>query len=569
MTAPDPVLMSILNQSFSAIAEEMYRNLIRSAYSTIVRESRDASTAIFSPNGQLIAQGQHTIPMLLNAFPPLMAGLRERGLLDNLQPGHALICNDAYAGGQHLDDIVLVIPVFFEDQIVGFSGSLAHQLDLGAASPGINPRATELYQEGVIIPPMRIELERDLGADGVLTKILSRNIRVPDQTMGDIRAQIAAVRTGERRLQDLCERYGAPAIVDTMTSLLAYTDMMMRRAIQEKPDGRYRGIEWMDDDGYTGRELKVAVAIEIRGDEITVDCTGTDPQVRGPINAPFGSTLSAIQIAVKSVLLPPEVPANEGCNRSMRIIVPEGTLLNPRFPAAVSARMSPCFKLFDAILRALTPIMEARLIASSYSSVAAVALSKHKPGGHFLYREALGGGYGAGQGYDGADGVAITLTNTANVPVEFTELAHPYFMIASYTVRRDSGGAGQFKGGCGIEKVYRILEDGVRFAAYSDHHRLGPRGMSHGAPGARAEFIVEHGRTRRELPPLVIEELKAGDLLRVRTAGGGGYGRPPRVGTPRRPRRAGRPATTLRSRARRGTHSAPRRTRRAGESGSR
>ncbi len=552
MTDADLVLMSILNQSFSAIAEEMYRNLIRSAYSTIVRESRDASTAIFSPDGQLIAQGQHTIPMLLNAFPPLMAGLRERGLLDGLQPGHALISNDSYAGGQHLDDIGLVIPVFSGNRIVGFAGSLAHHLDLGAASPGINPRATELYQEGVIIPPMRIELERDLGADGVLTKLLARNIRIPEQTLGDVRAQIAALRTGERRLQELCKRYDADAIVQTMAALLDYTDRMMRRAIAEKPDGRYVGTEWMDDDGYTGHELKVVVAIEIHGDEITVDCTGTDPQVRGPVNAPYGSTLSAIQIALKSVLLPPEVPANEGCNHSMTIVVPEGTLLNPRFPAAVSARMSPCFKLFDAILRALTPIMEPRLIASSYSSVAAVALSKRKPSGHFLYREALGGGYGAGQGYDGADGVAITLTNTANTPVEFTELAHPYFMIESYTVRRDSGGAGQFKGGCGIEKAYRILEDGVRFAAYSDHHHLGPRGMSHGGPGARAEFVVERGRTRRELPSLVIEELKAGDLLRVRTAGGGGYGRSPGARhMPQRTRRSRRPATKRPLRARR------------------
>ncbi len=529
MTRSDPVLMSILNQSFSAIAEEMYRNLIRSAYSTIVRESRDASTAIFSPDGQLIAQGQHTIPLLLNAFPPLMEGLRERGLLDGLEPGDALISNDSYAGGQHLDDVVLIIPVFFDGRIVGFAGSLAHQLDLGAASPGINPRATEVYQEGVIIPPMRIDLDHDLGEKGVLTQILSRNIRVPEQTMGDLRAQIAAIRTGERRLQELCARYGSTSIVETMEALLDYTDTMMRHTIGETRDGTYSGEEWMDDDGYAGHEFKVAVTIEIKGDRITVDCCGTDPQAGGPVNAPLGSTLSAIQIALKSVLLPPEVPANEGCNRSMDIVVPEGTLLNPRFPAAVSARMGACFKLFDAILQALTPIMEERLIASSYSSIAAVALSKLRPGGQYLYREALGGGYGAGKGYDGADGVAITLTNTANTPVEFTEFAHPYFMIDSYSVRRDSGGAGDFKGGCGVEKGYRILEDGVRFAAYSDHHRFGPRGMSDGAPGARAEFLLERAGTTRELPPLVIEELKSGDLLRVRTAGGGGYG-PPQKG---------------------------------------
>jgi N-methylhydantoinase B len=189
--------------------------------------------------------------------------------------------------------------------------------------------------------------------------------------------------------------------------------------------------------------------------------------------------------------------------------------------------MGVCFKLFDAILHALAPVIEDRLIASSYSSVAAVALSKRAEAGQLLYREALGGGYGAGRGYDGADGVAITLTNTANTPVEFTERAHPYFIVDSYRVRQGSGGHGQHQGGSGIEKSYRILEDGVRFAAYDDHHRVGPRGLAGGEPGARAQFILERGDTRTELPSLVIEELRSGDLIRVLTAGGGGYGTPP------------------------------------------
>jgi N-methylhydantoinase B len=526
MTGASGVLMSVLNQSFAAIAEEMHRNLLRSAYSTIVRESRDASTAVFGPNGELIAQGQHTIPMLLNAFPPLMTNFRDAGLLASLQPGDAIIANDAYAGGQHLDDVIIVIPVFAGGQLIGYSGAMAHQLDLGAGSPGINPKAKELLEEGIIIPPLKIELDRDLGPTGILAQILARNIRVPDQTLGDLRAQIAAVRTGERRLQELARRYGVTTVTETMKALLDYTDSMMRRAVRDLPDGVYVAEEPMDDDGYSDQPKRVAVSLTIRDDHVDVDLTGTDPQSSAPVNAPLGSTLSAIQIAIKTVLLPPEVPANEGCNRAISINVPEGTLLNPRFPAPVSARMGACFKLFDAILHALSPIIEDRLIASSYSSVAAVALSKRTRQAQLLYREALGGGYGAGKGYDGADGVAITLTNTANTPVEFTERAHPYFMIESYSIRPGSGGRGRHRGGCGIEKAYRILEDGVRFAAYSDHHRVGPRGLAGGGPGARAEFILERDGEQREMPSLVIEDLRAGDVVRVRTAGGGGFGLP-------------------------------------------
>lgn len=527
MSAPDRILMSVLNQSFSAIAEEMHRNLLRSAYSTIVRESRDASTAIFTPRGELIAQGQHTIPMLLNAFPPLMASFRRLGLLDDISPGEAIVANDSYAGGQHLDDVVIVSPVFAEGELIGYSGAMAHQLDLGAGSPGINPKARELLEEGIIIPPIRIELDRDLGPKGILSQILARNIRVPDQTLGDLRAQIAAVRTGERRMIELVSRYGRAGVIDTMEALLDYTDLMMRDAIRRLPEGTYSAEEPMDDDGYSDRPQKVVASLTIAGGQIRVDLAGTDQQSRAPVNAPLGSTLSTVQIAIKTVLLPENVPANEGCNRAISINVPEGTLLNPRPPAPVSARMVSSFKLFDAILHALSPILEDRLIASSYSSVAAVALSKRMPDGQLLYREALGGGYGAGKDYDGADGVAITLTNTANTPVEFTERAHPYFIVERYSIRRGSGGQGIRRGGCGIEKAYRVLEDGVRFAAYDDHHRVGPRGLAGGEPGATAHFILERDGGSRELPSLVIEELCAKDLIRVLTAGGGGYGRPP------------------------------------------
>lgn len=520
----DPVTMSVIGQSLGAIAEEMSRNLIRSAYSTIVREARDASTALMTPSGALVAQGERTIPILLNAFPPLMASFEAHGLMRDIQPGQALITNDAYAGGQHLDDVVLVIPVFDNVGIVGWSASLAHQLDLGAGSPGINPKAREIFEEGLRIPPTRIELAEDLGPDGWLTSMLRANIRIPELTLGDLRAQVAAVRTGERRLLQLAERHGRDDVLHSMEALLDYAEAMMRGAIAAVPDGRYEAEESMDDDGYESGPLRIAVSIEITGDSAIVDVTGTDGQTKGPVNAPLASTISTVHTALKYLLLPEDVPANEGCSRPVTIHVPEGCLLNPRYPAAVSARMNPVFKLFDAMLVSLSQVLPDRVIAPSFSAVSAVALSQRDAYGQRLYREALGGGYGGGEGYPGADGVAITLTNTANTPVEFTESTNPYFFVEEYAMRRGSGGIGQYAGGMGIAKTYHVLGDDVLFAAYSDRHRSGPSGLHGGGPGERAIFQLVHGDEVTELPSKVITPVVRGDRIRVLTAGGGGYG---------------------------------------------
>jgi N-methylhydantoinase B len=504
----------------------MSRNLIRSAYSTIVRESRDASTALMTPSGAVVAQGDKTIPILLNAFPPVMKEFRARGMLDDIRPGQALITNDAYAGGQHLDDIVLVIPVFGGDRLLGWAASLAHHLDLGAGSPGIHPKAREIFDEGLRIPPLRIDLERDLGPDGILTALLVGNIRVPKQTLGDIRAQIAAVRTGERRLQGLAERHGADLVLGAMNGLLDYAERMTRDSIRAIPNGRYTAEEWLDGETLEDSPSRIFVTIDVEDERIHVDLTGTADQVRGPVNAPIASTLSAVHTAFKYLLLPEEVPANEGCNAPVSVTVPQGSLLNPHFPAPVGARMCVVFKIMDAIFTALAPVIPDKVISPSYSSIAAVAFSQRVGGRQQLYREALGGGYGAGVNYDGASGTAITLTNTANTPVEFTEMTHPYFLVEEYALRRDSGGDGESRGGMGIEKRYRILDDDVLFSAYGDRTHAGAQGLAGGCAGARAQFLIERQGAETELPSKVIEQVSTGDRIRVLTGGGGGYGSP-------------------------------------------
>ena len=520
--AIDPVTASVLGMAFEAAAEEMHDNLLRSAHSTIVRESRDAATALFDPDGMLLAQGKHTIPMLLNAFPSFVATFRARGLLRDLRPGHALICNDPYAGGQHLDDIAVLAPVFFSGRLVGFSGSMAHHLDLGAHQPGLSPLARTVFEEGIRIRPMRIDLDRDLRPGGVLYELLAGNIRVPEQTLGDLEAQVAAVNTGHRRLVALFERYGAVTVLAGMRAQLDYADVLMRTAIQEVPDGRYEAEESLD----TGASLaRIRVRMTIEGDAVEIDLTGTDAQVDGPVNAPLASTISAVQSAVQTLLLPDGVAVNDGARRALRVTVPAGTLLNPRFPAAVSARMGACFRFStrsDRDVRADAGQGDRGLVQLHRRCRAHLPLNVGIPHIPRSARRRIR----RWCALRGADAVAITLTNTANVPVELTEQNFDAFMIESYRVRPGSGGLGRHRGGNGIEKSYRMLADGVQFAAYSDHHTIAPPGMAGGGPGHTAEFAVRRGETEFTLPPLVIASLQEGDLLTIRTAGGGGFGQP-------------------------------------------
>jgi N-methylhydantoinase B len=525
MTPVDPITQAVIHQALGGIAREMSRNLIRSAYSTIVREARDASTAILGPDGRMVALGD-TIPILLNAFPPFMQAFERLGLLDNLRPGDALIANDPYAGGQHLDDIALIAPIFHDDELVGFAGSLAHHVDLGANSPGINPLARHILDEGIRIPPLRIRLDRDLGPGGGVHELLAGNVRLPTQTMGDLDAQIAALNTGQSRVTELAARYGCETLQAAMRSSLEHSQRLMANAVLRLPDGEYVGVQEVDDDGIDGRPLPVRVTLRVAGERIEVDLDGTASQVASPVNAPLGSTVSTVHTALRSLLLDPGDPVNEGATEAITIRVPEGCMMNPTPPAPVGARMVSCFKLFDAILVALTPVLPDRVIAPSYSAIGAIAFSVTGSGPTLLYRESLGGGYGAGLGYRGEDGVAITLVNTANTPIELAEQEHPHLMIESYSLRSGSGGAGRWPGGRGVEKAFRILQDGVVFAGYSDHHRIAPAGLAGGGAGAVAEFVLERDGGVQVLPSKVVTDLRAGDLVRVRTAGGGGYGEP-------------------------------------------
>jgi N-methylhydantoinase B len=525
--AIDRVTTSVLAHSFQAIADEMWRNLIRSAYSTIVREASDAATAIFSPDGQMVSQGERTVPMLLESLSTVMEGFRSRGLLEALRPGHALITNDSYAGGQHLWDVVLILPVFDGTTLIGFSGTSAHHLDIGGSLPGLQPRSRVLFEEGLVIPPLRIDLDHDLGPGGLVSAFIRANVRVPDQFIGDLRAQIAACRTGERRLQELVERYGRDVVTVAMQQLLDYSDAMMRNAIRSIPNGTYRAEEWteFEMDGEKSA-LRVAVSVDIRDDNVVVDLGGTSGQIEGPINVPLGSTISTIHFTLKGTLVDPKVKPNAGCYRSITVRAPEGSLFNPRFPAAVAARHGLCYVLFDALQAALAPVLRDRLIASSYGSIIAVGMGFQTTDRMYVYREGIGGGYGGGDRYRGADAVATLLVNASNVPIEFAERSHPYFLVRSYSVRRGSGGVGQTRGGFGIEKSYLILADGVTFVAFADRPAEGPRGLYGGGRGARAELQLIRGSQTTFLAPKCVEKVRAGDVIVVRTAGGGGFGSP-------------------------------------------
>ncbi|HUG14481.1 MAG TPA: hydantoinase B/oxoprolinase family protein, partial [Thermomicrobiales bacterium] len=370
----DPATLAIFGKALAAAAQEMGINLIRAAYSTVVREARDCSAALLDPEGNVIAQAE-MIPMMLAALGECFAACASRFPVDQVQPGEAYILNDPYAGGHHLNDIILFTPIFFgrdagrgmrdaEDgglELIGFSGSLAHHLDIGGGAPGANSRATDTYQEGLRIPPMKFNVaEHWERPDGLLRQMICANVRTPDKTTGDINAQFAANDTGRRRLCELADRYGVDGLRALVPELLAYTERRARAEIAAIPNGVYHGVDFIDSDGFGNDLLRIEATVAVDGERIAIDFTGTGATTKGQFNSPFSSTIAASRAAVRGIFRDSAIPANDGCNRPIEVNAPHGCLLNPYFPAPVRARMQPTS-------RAPTPSM------SSSTSVVAVS----------------------------------------------------------------------------------------------------------------------------------------------------------------------------------------------------
>ena len=520
----DPVDHAVISQALIAAAREMGVKLVRSAYSPIVREANDCSAALLDRYGNVVSQAE-LIPMQLGPIATTFRPCAEQDPPETLVEGDFYINNDPFHGGQHIPDVFIFSPIFFGSELVGFSATVAHHLDLGGGAPGLNPDASDVHQEGIILPPSKYNLTRDWNG-GSLERLLRANIRVPDLTIGDFNAQFASNAIGARRVADLCEKYGVDKVTESMRELLDYSERRMRAAIAEVPDGVYTGEDAMDDDGLSDEPLPVRATVTIKGDQVSVDFEGTCDQVNSNVNCPFASTIAAALSSVKSVLTSPDIPFNEGAKRPIDIKAPYGSLLNPKPPAPVRARMLSAYRAFNAVMKALAHAAPQKVIAAGFDTTESCCLSHFGEHGYSIYLEIFGGGYGAGASNDGCDAVDSPLSNCGNIPVEAMDMEHDYFRVIEYSVVPNSGGRGEYRGGLGLRRVYEVLKEDATFATYSDRFRIKPEGLFGGESGAHASTQVVRDGEIMELGSKLSFDLRKGDKLIMTTGGGAGYGDP-------------------------------------------
>ena len=409
--------------------------------------------------------------------------------------------------------------------LVGIAATVVHHIDLGGGAPGLNPDAGDVHGEGITFPPSRYSLERDWNG-GPFERLVRANVRMPEATIGDMNAQFAANAVGGERLKGLCRKFGAETVFTAMDEMLAYSERRIRAAIAAAPDGTWRGEAWLDDDGTGDDPVPIRATVTIRGDSIAVDFAGTAAQVPTNLNNPFASTASSAIACIKAVLTDPDIPFNEGAERAITVTAPCGSLVNPRPPAPVRARLLPSYRVVNAVMNALAGAVPDRVIAPGFDTTTVSCLSHRNETGYNIYLEIFGGGYGAGPGNDGCDAVDSMLSNCSNIPIEAMESDYPFFRVEDYSLRSASGGAGRQRGGMGFQRIYRILESDVTFATYGDRFRIGAEGLFGGGPGATAETCVLRGGQKIPLRSKQQFPLRRGDRLVVRTGGGGGYGPP-------------------------------------------
>ncbi len=519
---PDPIRLEIFKNLFHSVAEEMGAALRRSAFSPNIKERRDYSCAVFNRGGEVLAMGDH-MPVHLGSMPmSVAAAIRE---LD-LAPGDVALLNDPYCGGTHLPDFTMVMPVVLEGRRAPmfYVANRAHHADVGGSQPGSMGIAREIYQEGIRIPPVKIFSEGRIVRD-VLALILS-NVRTAREREGDLAAQVAACRTGGRRLGEIVAKYGAAEVSRYEAHLLDYSERMTRAALREIPDGLYRGEDALDDDGLGNGPLAIRVKIRIRGDRAEVDFTGTSPQCPGSVNAVYAISYSAVYYVFRC-LIHEEVPATSGLMRPIRVVAPEGTLVNALPPAAVAGgNVETSQRIVDTLLRALAGAVPDRIPAASQGTMNNLTLGGADPRHHnapFAYYETMAGGMGARPGLDGLSGLHTHMTNSLNTPVEVLEHDIP-IRVRRYSLRRGSGGTGRWRGGDGIVREIELLTE-AQVGILSDRRKRGPYGLAGGAEGATGlNELLQDGHAR-PLPSKCSLEAPAGAVLRILTPGGGGWGR--------------------------------------------
>ncbi len=487
---PDPITTEVIGSNLLAAAEEMGEALVRASYSTNIKERRDCSTSILDVQGNTIAQASH-IPMHMGSMLGLVDAILKKYPLSDIQPGDVFIANDPYSGGgSHLPDITVAAPFIVDGEVIAFVANVAHHGEVGGSNSG----PLDIYSEGIRIPLVRLHQAGEPNQD--ILDFLLINCRLPDERRADLRAQAASLDMGLQRMEELTARYGIETLLACLNRLDEQAETQARRGIESIPQGTYGFTDYMDGDGVDPDPITVSVKLTVGDGEITCDFSGSSPQVRGPINLPYYATMASVYYAIKAVV-DPTLPANSGFYRTIRVLAPEGSIVNCLPPAPCIFRSDTAQRVVEAVLGALAQADPSRVTAASNGAVSGVNfLGRKRDGGYYAYVETIGGGMGAGIDGDGPDGVQVHTTNTSNLPVEALETEYP-ILVERYEFLADSGGPGAYRGGLGLRRRYRVLSDDTAVRTKEERSAIPPWGLAGGAAGGTGRVVLDPGGRRR------------------------------------------------------------------------
>ena len=519
----DPILMEVVRYKLESVTEEMQSSLIRGSFSPIVKEALDASCCLFTADGTTVAQSRSN-PSHLGSLIYSVRAILGHYPLSRMRDRDIYIFNDPYLGGTHIPDIAVVIPVVANGGVIALTASIAHHIDLGGSIPGSSAaNATDIFQEGLRIPPLQLAREGEI--DEGLMRLIRQNTRMPDMVTGDLNAQIAAGKIAVRRLTELTDRYGAELLTGMFDALIDRSERMTREALRQLPQGTYSYVDYLDNDGIDlDQRIRIQVAVTIADGEVEFDFTGTSPAVKGPLNIVPSGVYSSACYGVRAIT-DASIPTNGGCFRPVRVKLPEGSLVNPPQGAPVNGRTHPMKRLASCIVGALAQALPDRFAAPAAASLLVLTFGGQWPDGrNFVITDLINGASGGARGQDGVDCIATDMTNGMSLPEEALEMEAPIRLIRN-ELRSDTGGAGEFRGGAGIVREYEVLHGPVKFSHRGERHYSEAQGLLGGGAGGRAysEIRRRDGRVE-EIRSKIVTQLEAGDRVLVMTPGGGGYG---------------------------------------------
>ena len=526
----DPITFEVIRNGLLVAAAEMKIGVMRSSYSTLWRESGDLSCALLSREGDMIAQGPGDLPAHLATMPFSLRGALSKHPLETLEPGDVLFHNDPQWGNNHLPDCMMAKPVFVDGEIIGFAVVRGHWTDIGGIGAGsYSAVTTDPLQEGLRIPPVKLYRRGNLESSYV--DLILANVRVPRDRLGDIRAQYAGCIVGERKMLDLVAKYGMSTLTTSMDAILDHGETLTRAELEKLPDGTYHYTDYSDGDGVTDEPIKIQVALTIAGSDIMVDFSGSHHQTIGGMNCPLAVTYSSVQFAIKAAA-DPWNPANSGCYRTVRVIAPEGTVVNPILPASVVAgNHETAMIIVAAVFGALAQASSERVIAAGSDSSVVTVIGGIDPrpdrrGRSYVYTDVHGSAWGARHDSDGVSVMRAGVGNTGNQPIEVVEAEYPV-TVMEYSMAADRAGAGKYRGGVPLRCVVRLDGD-AQVTLIAERGRIAPYGLQGGKPGALGEYMMNPGTPQEEhlfskTPPL---QRQRGDILSVCAAAGGGFGNP-------------------------------------------